>query len=143
MITIFRNKYRLLLSYNPCDLFKYYNVHEMHGLNIKDCQKHKNTSDSSYICGLCNYEPREDTIYKEGDPMFVYINLSRCRTDVETFGNIMHELMHRSFELHSYNPDFEEEIITWAEKESHEVFKLVKPMLGKVVKTALNQNKDE
>jgi hypothetical protein len=46
--------------------------------------------------------------------------------------------MHRSFALHDYNMDREEEIITWAEEESYEVFNLVKPFRGKVIKQALN-----
>ena len=50
------------------------------------------------------------------------INLSRCNTDIETFGLIMHELMHMSFDLHTD----EEELITWAENESLEVFNIIK-----------------
>jgi hypothetical protein len=33
--------------------------------------------------------------------------------------------MHQSFALHKYNVDKEEEIITWAEEEAYEVFKIV------------------
>jgi hypothetical protein len=33
--------------------------------------------------------------------------------------------LHHSFEIHNYNIELEEEIITWAEKETHEVFSLV------------------
>jgi hypothetical protein len=33
----------------------------------------------------------------------------------------MHELMHMSFELHTD----EEELITWAEKESYQVFEII------------------
>ena len=42
------------------------------------------------------------------------------------FGLIMHELMHQSFALHKYDVNKEEEIITWAEEESYELFKLIK-----------------
>ena len=38
MKTIIRDKYDLLLSYDPCDIFTYYNIDEMHGLNLKDCK---------------------------------------------------------------------------------------------------------
>jgi len=113
--------YTLILSYNPCDIFTHYNVVEMHGLNLVDCEKHNNTKDSAYIAGLCNYVPKVDKDYKDGDPKFVFINLSRCNTDIETFGLIMHELMHMSFDLHTD----EEELITWAELESHKVFEIV------------------
>jgi NTP pyrophosphatase (non-canonical NTP hydrolase) len=37
----------------------------------------------------------------------------------------MHELMHQSFALHNFDVDKEEEIITWAEEEAYEVFKIV------------------
>ena len=34
--------------------------------------------------------------------------------------------MHMSFALHNYDVNKEEEIITWAELEAHEVFKIIK-----------------
>jgi len=122
MITIIRGAYILLLSYNPCEVFTYFNVQEMHGLSLAECEVHHNTPDSSYIAGWCNYVPKANKDYQKGDPMFIYINLTRCKDDVTTFGHIMHELMHLSFEMHTD----EEEIITWAELEAHEVFKIVK-----------------
>ena len=103
------------MSYNPCDIFTHYNVTEMHGLNLADCEKHNNTTESAYIAGWCNIIPNSDKHY-------VFINLSRCNTDIETFGLIMHELMHMSFYLHNH----EEELITWAEDESYKVFEIVK-----------------
>jgi hypothetical protein len=109
-----REKYDLLLSYDPCDIFNYYNVDEMHGLNLHDCVNHNNTNQSAYIAGWCNLIPNSDRHY-------VFINLSRCNTDIETFGLIMHELMHLSFDLHTD----EEEIITWAENESYQVFEII------------------
>jgi hypothetical protein len=33
--------------------------------------------------------------------------------------------MHQSFALHNFDVDKEEEIITWAEEEAYEVFKIV------------------
>jgi hypothetical protein len=87
----------------------------MHGLNLKDCNNYNNTQQSSYIAGWCNLIPNSDKHY-------VFINLSRCNTEIETFGLIMHELMHLSFDLHTD----EEQLITWAEEESYEVFELIK-----------------
>jgi len=126
MITIIRGTYILLLSYNPCDVFTYYNVEEMHGLNAIDCAAHKNTTEDAYIAGLCNFIPKESGEYIDDDPRFVFINLSRCTNSVSTFGLIMHELAHQSFALHNYDVNKEEEIITWAEEEAYEVFKLIK-----------------
>ena len=127
MEIIIRSAYILLLSYNPWDVFTYYNVEEMHGLSLAECSMHHNTPDSSYIAGWCNYVTQEDGVYEKGDPKFVYINLTRCTTDIETFGLIMHELMHQSFDMHSD----EEDIITWAEEEAYQVFKIVKHELNK------------
>ena len=138
MVTIFRGTYVLLLSYNPCDVFDYFGVESMHGLSKTECMAHANTPDSAYIAGWCNFVPKESDDYGKDDVRYVFINLARCNDDVSTMGLIMHELMHQSFFLHDYNMDSEEEIITWAEEESYEVFNLVKPFRGKVVKQALN-----
>ena len=105
------DKYDLLLSYDPCDIFTYYNIDEMHGLNLKDCKIYNNTTKDSYIAGWCNYIPNSDR-------HFVFINLSRCNNEIETYGLIMHELMHLSFDLHTD----EEELITWAENESYKIY---------------------
>ena len=115
MKVITRDKYDLLLSYDPCEIFKHYNVEEMHGLNFEDCINYNNTNQSAYFAGWCNIIPNLKRNY-------VFINLSRCNTPIETFGLIMHELMHMSFDLHTD----EVELITWAENESLEVFKIIK-----------------
>ena len=118
MIEIKFALYTLLMSYNPCDIFTHYNVTEMHGLNLADCEKHNNTTESAYIAGWCNIIPNSDKHY-------VFINLSRCNTDIETFGLIMHEFTHLSFDIHNDDISKEEEIITWAENESYKVFEIV------------------
>jgi len=120
MITIIRLGYVLLLSYNPCDIFEYYNVTEMHGLNYADCQATDNDEVSAYIAGWSNIVPSTT------DDRFVFINLSRCDNEANTFALVMHELMHQSFYKHNYDVDKEEEIITWAEEESIELFKIIK-----------------
>ena len=130
MNKIDRDTYTLLLSENPCDLFTYFNVVEMHGLNYSDCKAHVNTKDDAYIWGLANYIPKKDGNYKCGDARFVFINLKRCNDILQTFGCIFHELMHHSFELHNYNLHLEEDIITWAENESHEVYKIITQTYG-------------
>ena len=126
MKTIVRDTYVLLLSYNPCEIFNYFNVEEMHGLNAVDCALHPNTTEDAYIAGCSNFIPKESGEYTDEDPRYVFINLSRCTDDVNTFGLIMHELMHRSFALHNFNVYKEEEIITWAEEESYKVFEIIK-----------------
>lgn len=44
-ISVFKfESYDLILSHNPCDIFAYYNVEELHGLNLEDCKNYNNTS---------------------------------------------------------------------------------------------------
>jgi len=130
--------YVLLLSYNPSDIFLYYNVEEMHGLSLADCEKHVNNTEQAYIAGWTNYVPNKSGEYTPFDDKFVFINLSRCTDDVHTMGLIMHEMMHLSFLINGTDVDEDEEyIISWAEEESYKVFKLVKPLLGKVAKQAI------
>ena len=129
MKIIIRGTYILLLSYNPCDIFTYFNVEQMHGLNVIDCNNYKNTTKDAYIAGWNNFIPKKSGEYVDSDPRFVFINLSRCTDSISSFGLIMHELMHESFALHKYDVNKEEEIITWAEKEAYEVFKITKNSL--------------
>ena len=121
MISIFNSSYVLLLSKQPCELFSYFNATSLHGLTLEECQTYNNTNHDSYISGLSNAIPNTDE-------RFVFINLSRCRNDIETMGLVMHEMMHHSFWLHNYDMDKEEEIISWAENESYEVIKTIKKL---------------
>ena len=118
MISYKRDGYELLLSYNPCEIFHYYNVTEMHGLNKVACELYNNTSQDAYFAGWCNFIP--GTLHK-----YVFINLTRCTDQIHTFGLIMHELMHQSFDRFEQDLYMEEEIITWAELEAYEVYELV------------------
>lgn len=118
MITINRIHYTLLLSYNPCEIFDYFKVDELHGLNKQDCEIHTNNTEQAYIAGWCNLIPNEDKMY-------VFINLSRCTDELHTAGLVFHELMHLSFWLHHYDIEQEESIITFAEKESYDVVRLL------------------
>lgn len=124
-----RDGYTLLLSTDPCEVFYYFNVKEMHGLNLKDCELHQNTKQSSYIAGWCNFIPKENKEYCETDKRFVFINLSRCTDSVKTTGLIMHELCHQALFRFNYDAEKEEEIITWAENETYEIYKYVNTLI--------------
>ena len=125
MIVIKRNDYTLLLGNTPCEIFEHYGVDAMHGLDYKECLLYPNTKQDAYIWGLANYVPKDNNEYEFGDERFVFINLQRCSNDYVTYRGVFHELMHHSLEMHNYNMDLEEEIISWAENESHEVFELI------------------
>jgi hypothetical protein len=138
MISYKRDGYELLLSYNPCEIFDYYNVDQMHGLNKVDCDDFDNTTESAYFAGWCNFIPKESGEYDQNDRRFIFINLSRCNDDTEAMGLIMHEMMHQSLFVHNYDvTNKEEEIITWAEEEAYEVYKIVRPFKSKIVKQAI------
>ncbi len=117
---VFKNKkYTLILSKDPCDIFRYFKVNELHGLNYKKCLTHKNTKENAYIAGLTNISPKTKK-------HFLFLNLNRLGKDKEKMGLIMHETMHLSLELHKHNVNKkEEEIITWAENEAYKIYDLI------------------
>lgn len=129
MKKIRRSNYTLLLSKNPCEIFTHFAEEEMHGLSFRECVIHTNTNKDAYIAGLSNYIPKESGDYKHGDPFFVFLNLTRCTSPLETILNINHEMIHRAFELYNWDINKEEEIATWAEKETREVYKILKRIL--------------
>lgn len=122
MIEIQREHYTLLLSYNPCMIFWHLGEMELHGLNYKECMLHQNTTESAYIAGWCNY-------YPNSDKFFVFINLSRCTNDLDTTLLINHEMFHAALIIYNWNLDYEEQIVTWAEVETKQVFYIIKQHL--------------
>ena len=110
-----RDQYMLLMSENPCEIFEYFGVDQMHGLCLSDCKKHLNNTQQAYIAGWSNVSPVDGS-------NFIFINLSRCTDDIHTTALVMHEMMHLSFELH----EDEEELISWAESEAIEIAHLIK-----------------
>lgn len=116
---IYFEKYDLVMSYDPCDIFRAYSVTGMHGLNLKECQEHKNTTDSAYIAGWCNISPKTGKY-------FVFINLSRCTDDIRTTGLVMHEMMHLAGNIFQGNWETkEEDMITFAEEETYKVVEII------------------
>jgi hypothetical protein len=118
MIEIDRKQYTLLLSQNPCEIFSYLRVPNIHGLNFADCLIHENSTKNAYIAGWCNYFP-------DSDKFFVFINLSRCTSDLETTLLLNHELFHAAMIVFNWNIDKEEQIVTWAENETKQVYQIV------------------
>lgn len=128
MLVIDRGSYDLLMNIDPCSIFTYYGVEEMHGLNLSDCKKHPNTKEGSYICGWANHIPHEGE-YHVSDRMFCFINLNRCNSELDLICNLYHELMHVSVNRFNEDLEFEEEMITWAEQETRELFELTKKLI--------------
>ena len=114
------DSYHLLLSYDPCEIFEYYEEVNLCGLDYHECIFRENTPEDSYLAGLTNMIPGSR------DKQFVFINLLKCTDDLSTLLLINHELLHHSFHLHTYNLHREEEIISWAEQETRKIYEIVK-----------------
>jgi hypothetical protein len=125
-LQINRKTYQLLLFDNPCKLFEYFNVNELHGLNYIDCLKYNNTNEDSYIAGLTNYIPKASNEYNYWDERFLFINTLRCTNDINTMGLVMHEMMHHSLWLFENDLTKEEQIISYSENESYKIIKQIK-----------------
>ncbi len=111
--------YTLILSNNPCDIFEYFNVEKLHGLDYKKCLSYKNTKDDAYIAGLTNYIPKSKKI-------FLFLNINRLGKGKERMGLIMHETMHLSLQIHKHDvKKKEEEIITWAQEEAEKIYDII------------------
>ena len=122
MLRIEMDHYDLLLNTDPCSIFDYYNVEQMHGLNKKDCMLHLNNNQQAYIAGWCNLIPGSDRY-------FIFINLNRCNSHLDLICNLYHELMHWSINHYNEDLSFEEEMITIAENETREVYELIKYLI--------------
>lgn len=111
--------YTLILSYNPCDVFKYYKVTEMHGLNFAYCERYHNNEEHSYISSWCNLSPSDNK-------PFIFIDLSRCVNDSVTKAMVYHEVLQLSriqYDVHC-EPD-KERMLFFVENETNKVVDLV------------------
>ena len=116
---VYNSTYQLILSNNPCDIFKYFGVEELHGLNLTECQAYNNTNEDAYIAGLCNRIPNNNK-------MFIFLNTSRMNNCKQKMSLIFHECMHLSLDIHNYDVmNKEEEIISYAETEANKIFDLI------------------
>jgi hypothetical protein len=121
-------KYILLAGNDATELFDYYKVPEMHGLNRKDAQAEeidKTKGNGVYIYGLTNYDPADKKLTAK-DPYkpFLFINLGTFKKYnlTEKATGVMHETMHMSILLNNWDiKDKEEEVITFAEDEANKI----------------------
>lgn len=117
MRKIVKTDYDLYISKNSIDLFNYFDVDNIHGLQRSDCVRHKDTRDNCFIAGLCN------SCLVDSDRYFVFINLRKSYDPVQFCTLVMHEFTHLAFRLYDYNLDTEEKIITFAENETNNFLK--------------------
>ena len=126
-------KYLLLIGKDATEIFDYYNVKEMHGLNRADAQAEEvdmTTGNGVYIYGLTNYDPADKKlIAKDPYKPFLFINLGTFKkyNITEKATGIMHETMHMSILLNDWKiMDKEEEAITFAEDEANKIIEKLK-----------------
>lgn len=123
-----RNQYCLILGEDATEIFKRYDVNNMHGLSL-DKAISRIAQGGTYIDGLSNYHPEDKDMNLKPKP-FLFLNMYSIQNNysnerIPTL--VMHECMHMANMLWSYRTDsHEEEMITWAENEANEIVKLLK-----------------
>jgi hypothetical protein len=126
-------KYLLIVGKDATDIFKYYNVKEMHGLNLKDAQAEevdKTKGNGVYIYGLTNYDPADKKLTAKAPyKPFVFLNMGTFKkySPSEQATAVMHETMHMSILLSNWNiKDKEEESIGFAEEQANKIITKLK-----------------
>ena len=125
--------YVLLAGKNATEIFDYYNVSEMHGLNLADAKSEevdKTKGNGVYIYGWSNYDPADKKLTAK-DPYkpFLFLNMGTFKkyNVTEKATAVMHETMHMSILLNNWNiKDKEEEVITYAEDEANKIIEKLK-----------------
>ena len=126
-------KYILLIGNDATEVFDYYKVEEMHGLNRADAQAEEidmTVGNGVYIYGLTNYDPADKKLTAK-DPYkpFLFLNMGTFKnySITEKATAVMHETMHMSILLNNWNiKDKEEEVITYAEDEANKIIEKLK-----------------
>ena len=126
-------KYVLLIGNNATEVFDYYKIDKMHGLNRADAQAEevdKTVGNGVYIYGLTNYDPADKKLTAK-DPYkpFLFLNMGTFKkyNVTEKATAVMHETMHMSILLNNWNiKDKEEEVITYAEDEANKIIEKLK-----------------
>ena len=126
-------KYIVLIGNDATEIFDYYKVPEMHGLNRKDAQAEevdKTKGNGVYIYGLTNYDPADKKLTgKAPYKPFLFLNMGTFKrySPTEKATAIMHETMHMSLLLNDWNiKDKEEEVISFAEDEANKIIEKLK-----------------
>ena len=126
-------KYVLIIGKDATDIFKYYNVNQMHGLNLKDAQAEevdKTKGNGVYMYGLTNYDPADKKLTAKAPyKPFVFLNMGTFKkySPSEQATAVMHETMHMSILLSNWNiKDKEEEAIGKAEEEANKIIAKLK-----------------
>jgi len=125
-------KYVLLAGKDATEIFDYYKVDEMHGLNRDDAQAEevdKSKGNGVYIYGWTNYDPQDKKLTANAPHKpFLFINLGTFKkySLTEKATAVMHETMHISILLNNWNiKDKEEEVIGFAEEQANKIIDIL------------------
>ena len=122
------DKYILLVGNDATEIFDYYKVPEMHGLNLADAKAEevdKTKGNGIYIYGWTNYDPADKKLTAKAPyKPFLFLNMGTFKnySITEKATAIMHETMHMSILLNNWKiTDKEEEVISYAEEEANKI----------------------
>lgn len=120
--------YILLTGKDATEIFDYYDVDEMHGLNRNDAQAEevdKTVGNGVYIYGWTNYDPADKKLTAKAPyKPFLFLNMGTFKkySLTEAATAVMHETMHMSLLLNNWNiKDKEEEAISYAEEQANKI----------------------
>ena len=123
-------KYVLLVGNDATEIFDYYKVPEMHGLNRADAQAEevdKTKGNGVYIYGFTNYDPADKKLTaKAPHKPFLFLNMGTFKkySTTEKATAVMHETMHMAILLNNWKiTDKEEEVIGYAEEQANKIIK--------------------
>jgi CRISPR/Cas system type I-B associated protein Csh2 (Cas7 group RAMP superfamily) len=128
-------KYILVVGKDATDIFKFYDVKQMHGLNLKDAQAEevdKTKGNGVYIYGLTNYNPADKKLTaKSPYKPFIFLNMGTFKkySADEQKTAIMHETVHLAMILYKWDANKKsEEITTMAEEEANKIIEKLKKL---------------
>jgi hypothetical protein len=124
-------KFMLLIGKDATEIFDYYSVDKMHGLNRKDAQAEevdKSKGNGVYIYGWTNYDPKDKKLTaKTPYKPFLFLNKKHFKGNFKDITLVNHEAMHMAILLNNWDiKDKEEEVISLAEEITNRIVPLLK-----------------
>jgi len=121
----------LLIGKDATEIFDYYSVDKMHGLNRKDAQAEevdKSKGNGVYIYGWTNYDPKDKKLTaKTPYKPFLFLNKKHFKGNFKDITLVNHEAMHMAILLNNWDiKDREEEVISLAEEITNKIVPLLK-----------------
>ena len=125
------DKFVVLIGKDATEIFDYYKVDKMHGLNREDAQAEevdKSKGNGVYIYGWTNYDPRDKKLTAKAPyKPFLFLNKKHFKGDFTDVTLVNHEAMHMSILLHNWNiTDKEEEAVSLAEEITNKIVPMLK-----------------